>query len=338
MRMFRTTRPGPMASFAFVRPGNPFLLIAMGDAGYADALPEEIAKTGKLVLGPWGRIEGEVRIGRQPAPEQQVEFQPAPFERGGRSYVFVNGYTTLTDQRGRFTFDRVVPGPGIARRYVTNSAAPLGLPAWGWQEPVDVKPNQTVRVQIGGKGRPVFGRVVIDGNPRSARGLDEKPARGDRATGRRAEKILLAGVDSALLHRQGRPVPSRGCPAGVYLRARSHRGRRFVPCGFGSGRRWPGKDARHRSRGAGRPARRPARPGNDHRRAFRHGSRSAKGHPNLPYLGLAAKAEAINSGSTITAAGSSSSIFGPRGADPTFSKCPRSRTLRKLSAATRGSS
>ena len=156
---------GPEGQFAFIPPGNPFLLIAMGDAGYSDASSEEFAKCGKLVLRPWGKIEGEVRIGRQPAPDQQVEFQPAPFERGGRSYVFVNGYTTLTDQRGRFTFDRVVPGPGIARRYVTNTAAPLALPAWGWQEPVDVKPNQTVRVQIGGKGRPVLGRVVIDGNP-----------------------------------------------------------------------------------------------------------------------------------------------------------------------------
>ena len=36
-----------------------------------------------------------------------------------------------------------------------------------WPEPVEVKPGQTVQVRIGGKGRPVIGRVVLDGTPES---------------------------------------------------------------------------------------------------------------------------------------------------------------------------
>ena len=50
-------------------------------------------------------------------------------------------------------------------RVIDNAAASLGFPVWGWQERVEVKPNQTARVRIGGKGRPVIGRVVIDGTP-----------------------------------------------------------------------------------------------------------------------------------------------------------------------------
>ena len=34
-----------------------------------------------------------------------------------------------------------------------------------WLEPVEVKPGDTIDVTIGGKGRPVIGRVVIDGDP-----------------------------------------------------------------------------------------------------------------------------------------------------------------------------
>ena len=34
-----------------------------------------------------------------------------------------------------------------------------------WQEPVEVGPGQTVEVRIGGKGRPVIGRIVLDGTP-----------------------------------------------------------------------------------------------------------------------------------------------------------------------------
>ena len=155
-----TVTAGPDGRFAFTPPGEKFLLIAISDAGYADALPDEFARSGKLVLQPWGKIEGEVRIGGQPAPNQQVEFQPGPFQRGGRWFVFTYGYTTLTDQQGRFAFDRVVPVPGTVSRSVTNAAAPLGIPASGWQERVEVKPGQTARVRIGGKGRPVIGRVV----------------------------------------------------------------------------------------------------------------------------------------------------------------------------------
>ena len=41
-------------------------------------------------------------------------------------------------------------------RIVNNTAAPLGFAVWGWQEPVEVRPTQTARVRIGGKGRPVI--------------------------------------------------------------------------------------------------------------------------------------------------------------------------------------
>jgi peroxiredoxin len=149
------------------RPGDKFLLMAISDAGYADASPDEFARSGKLVLQPWGKIEGEVRIGGQLAPNQHVEFQPGPFQRGGRWFVFTYGYTTLTDQSGHFAFDRVIPIPGTVSRVVTNTAARLGIPATGWQQRVAVKPSQTARVWIGGKGRPVIGRVVVDGTPES---------------------------------------------------------------------------------------------------------------------------------------------------------------------------
>ena len=189
-----------------------FLLIAVSDAGYADAFPDEFAKSGKLVLRPWGKIEGEVRIGGRPGTDQQVEFQPACFSAGDGPTTSPTATPTMTDQRGRFAFDRVVPGPGTVWRAVANAATPLGIPAWGWQEPVEVKPGQTARVRIGGKGRPVIGRVVVDGKPEPPVGLDEEPAGGDPAF-REELKDSLDWRRFACGPRQGRPVPHRGCPA-----------------------------------------------------------------------------------------------------------------------------
>ncbi len=113
---------GPDGRFTFTPPGDPFLLIAVSDAGYADASPEEFAKSGKLVLQPWGKIEGEVRIGGQPAPNQEVMFGPGLFQRGERSVRLHLRLHHRTDERGRFAFDRVIPGPGTVSRVVPNAA------------------------------------------------------------------------------------------------------------------------------------------------------------------------------------------------------------------------
>ena len=156
---------GPDGRFTFTPPTGEFLIVAACDAGYADATPDELAKSGKLVLQPWGKIEGEVRIGNRPGAHQEVSYGPDFLHRGSRTYNLTYGYDTTTDELGRFTFDRVVPYKGTVSRGVANPVNRPGTPAWGWETPVEVKPGQTVRVRIGGNGRAVTGRVVLDGKP-----------------------------------------------------------------------------------------------------------------------------------------------------------------------------
>ena len=160
---FPKTSTGPDGRFTFPARDDKFLLVAVSEAGYAEVSSDELAKSGKLVLQPWGRIEGNVRIGSRFGSGQEVMFQP---DRPNRAYFWSFDYTTQTDERGLFLFDWVIPGSGrISRSVVTK----LGGGAYGhmpcWPESVEVKPAQTVRVTIGGKGRPVTGRVVLDGTP-----------------------------------------------------------------------------------------------------------------------------------------------------------------------------
>jgi thiol-disulfide isomerase/thioredoxin len=105
-------------------------------------------------------------IGRKPGAGQEVSFQPTRPNRGGGIYVFDYGYTARTDEQGRFTFDRAIPGPGtVSRVVVTPFAGGSSQHAPCWQEPVEVKTGGPVSVTIGGKGRSVVGRVVLDGTP-----------------------------------------------------------------------------------------------------------------------------------------------------------------------------
>jgi beta-lactamase regulating signal transducer with metallopeptidase domain/thiol-disulfide isomerase/thioredoxin len=152
--------------FTFPPQDDKFLLVAVSDAGFADASSDEFAKSGKLVLQPWGRIEGRVRIGRNPGADQEVSFHPIRPNRGGGLYVFDYGYTTRTDADGRFTFDRVIPGPGtVSRMIVTEFPGGSSQHMPGWPASVDVAPGATSVATIGGQGRPVVGRVVLSETP-----------------------------------------------------------------------------------------------------------------------------------------------------------------------------
>lgn len=152
--------------FSFDHPKRPYLLAASSDDGYAEATPKKFANSGRLALEPWGKIKGEARIGRQPATHQVITFyrrdyQPAP----GEVYAFYN-VETQTDAEGRFVFDRVIPGASeVARVVVTELGNGSQQHMACWQEPVDVAPGQTVQVRIGGKGRPVVGRVTLQAPP-----------------------------------------------------------------------------------------------------------------------------------------------------------------------------
>jgi beta-lactamase regulating signal transducer with metallopeptidase domain len=154
--------------FTFDRPGGAYLLAAMSDDGYAEARPEQMAESGRLTLKPWGKIKGRARIGRQPAANQFITFQRRDERQAGPGGVNASySIETRTDLQGNFDFDRVIPGAGeVARVVVTEFAnGRMSQHIGCWQEPVDIEPGQTVLVQIGARGRPVVGRVVLQPAP-----------------------------------------------------------------------------------------------------------------------------------------------------------------------------
>ncbi len=159
------TRTGPDGRFAFTAVKGQFLLIASGDAGYADATSTEYAKSDKLILQPWGRLEGELIVGRQPKPNEEVSYALLGPPRPGAPKRLIHQYATHTDDHGRFTFERVMPGRGSVSRVLVTNLGRFSIHSTRGGPAVDVRPGQTMRVRIGGKGRPVIGRVVLDRTP-----------------------------------------------------------------------------------------------------------------------------------------------------------------------------
>ena len=164
---FPKASTGPDGRFSFPPRSGKFLVVAVTDSGYAEATSDELSTSGNLLLQAWGTLDGGVRIGARFGPNQEVMFHPIRPEREGSLDSFSSGYWMQTDERGRFQFDRVVPGPGTVVRVIRDDPRPLHpfRQLECWPERIEVKPGETAHVTLGGKGRPVIGRIVLEGTP-----------------------------------------------------------------------------------------------------------------------------------------------------------------------------
>jgi RNA polymerase sigma factor (sigma-70 family) len=147
----RTDRDG---RYTFAPQEGRAWIAAAHDAGFAMRDPEQLAASTEILLAPWGRIEGVLKIGARPAPRQKVSawlLDCGPFGRVD--------YDAITDDQGRFVLERVTPGRMTVYRYVDDA----NHRGWTPSNPVDVdlKPGETARVQIGGTGPPVVGQLAL---------------------------------------------------------------------------------------------------------------------------------------------------------------------------------
>jgi peroxiredoxin len=167
-RMNRSSvvRTDETGRFAIPQPGEePYLLIAVHDAGYAELTRGQFDASQEMRLQRWCRIEGQVRVGGEPDANRRVSFIPPPNARGS-TYVWSRWYRTTTDSEGRFLFDRLPAGPGTISRDVVSVGADGGRRSThGWQQEVGLAPGSTLTMTIGGTGRRVVGSIALDREP-----------------------------------------------------------------------------------------------------------------------------------------------------------------------------
>jgi len=157
-RDHRVVKTGPDGRYAFPPEVPPFSVLALHDRGFALVRSIDRTRDGELVLKPWGRIEGTLRVGSRPGaglplllngggPRGDTDLAIPWFE-----------YSATADPAGNFLFDRVVPGQITVARKIDLSDHSYSSAN---TTEIVVKPDATTRVMLGGTGRPVIGRVVV---------------------------------------------------------------------------------------------------------------------------------------------------------------------------------
>jgi len=143
--------------FRFEPPVSSYTIVVLSEQGYAKITQTEFTSSRAITVSPWGRIEGMLRIGAQPSVDKLVTFLPESRREQEQPRIRFE-YEVQTDENGHFDFPHVLPGEGVVAR-----ATPIGARARRFSHHigVEVKSGQTTRVQIGGTGRPVVGKIII---------------------------------------------------------------------------------------------------------------------------------------------------------------------------------
>jgi len=149
----RVVKTGLDGRFRFPAIDTSFTIVVLDNKGYAERTSKEFAVASELTVRPWGRIEGIYLIGSRPGVGEKLDLMRE--WKGGQAYY--NSWTT-TDDTGHFVFERVHPGEVTFAQSVSKgnfrSLNPLS-------ESFKVAPGATVRVTIGGTGRPIIGRLDL---------------------------------------------------------------------------------------------------------------------------------------------------------------------------------
>ncbi len=152
---FNVTEADQEGRFSFAPDRTAHTVIAVHPEGFARVRIEQLGEPVQVQLQPWGRIEGSFRVtGHPPAGQKLTLLVPTDRHSAEPLYLDLSSFSAQTDSGGNFVLELVPPGDF---HLYLNEGIGKSLSC---QTPVEVDPGQTTRVQIGGTGRRVVGRLV----------------------------------------------------------------------------------------------------------------------------------------------------------------------------------
>ncbi|MBN1973181.1 MAG: redoxin domain-containing protein [Sedimentisphaerales bacterium] len=143
--------------FSFPPQSDHFILVILHDDGFLEISNDELAASPELTLKPWSKIDGKLLVGKEPGKNKEVLLRyESDTQQNGINYY--SNYETITDENGKFAFERVIPGQALVCRKVRLTERSY---TYSHCKRVEIIPGKTLEVTIGGTGRSVKGKVNI---------------------------------------------------------------------------------------------------------------------------------------------------------------------------------
>jgi beta-lactamase regulating signal transducer with metallopeptidase domain/uncharacterized GH25 family protein len=142
--------------FDFNDPGIERIVLITHPEGFLETSLPELRSRRSITLPQWSRVEGTLREGRKPKANATI-YLSANNYHGQQLWSYI--VSAQTDSEGLFAFEQVPPGEFLLYRHVGGENGTINP---SHQLPVIARPGQTTKVDYGGTGRPVIGRVDAD--------------------------------------------------------------------------------------------------------------------------------------------------------------------------------
>ncbi|HYV28049.1 MAG TPA: redoxin domain-containing protein [Candidatus Eisenbacteria bacterium] len=162
----RTTRTDDSGKFSFKASVDDYAILVLEEDGFAQVKVDELAHSPEVKLKPWAKVRGKLMIGARPGTNEEVHLWPArlPYEDLPRNFPALSMYLkTTTDAQGEFSFERVPPMNVQVYHSPKVKDDKMGTTPMSQTLSVALQAGEVKTVTIGGQGRPVTGRVVVNG-------------------------------------------------------------------------------------------------------------------------------------------------------------------------------
>ncbi len=142
-------------------------IVVIGNEGYAQLRVEQLHQNPVVRLQAWARVEGRLNIGEKIGAKELVAIHQAyiPYTWQDRDYrsPLELYLSATTEADGSFVFERVPPILVKALYYHKVRKRKTGtIPEAQWTF-LQLKPGENRKIQLGGAGRAVIGRVIVKG-------------------------------------------------------------------------------------------------------------------------------------------------------------------------------
>lgn len=165
-RGLKSVRTDANGRFSLPPSADAYGLYVYESAGFAEVLMGDFAKTPVLQMKPLARIEGKLLIGSKLAGDQEVIIgYAAPlYLYHPRTFAPINlSMTTKTKADGTFVFEALPPVAVEVSHVPKVKESRMGSLPIAQNTGFVLKPGETRALTLGGQGRPVTGRFVIEG-------------------------------------------------------------------------------------------------------------------------------------------------------------------------------